>query len=306
MAEEVRAGLTAEPLKSLPSKYFYDDRGCALYERIVALPEYYPSRTEETILERVADEVVARAGPRELVELGAGAGKKTRLLLDAMRRAGRLERCVLLDLSTPYLGDAVARLAAAYPGVAVRGVVADFTKDLSALGRGGGRLVLFLAGTVGNLPPEEVPALLSSVASVLAPGDRFLLGVDLVKDPKRLHDAYNDAAGVTAEFNRNILRVVNERLGADFDVSAFAHVAFYDRERSWIEMRLRALRPTRVRIPAAGLDVEFAPGEEIRTELSCKYTRASLEARLAGTPLRLERWYTDPESLFALALLERA
>lgn len=304
MAEEVAQGLTAVP-PWLPCKYFYDDRGSALFEEITRLPEYYQTRTEERILEVIADEVIAAVRPRELVELGSGVGRKIRLLLDRMSRAGRLDRCVLLDINERYLNESVRRLSAAYPSLRVRGVRGDFGGDLGAIGKGGERLVLFLAGTVGNLHPDEVPAFFARVAGILEPGDGFLLGLDLVKDRRRLEAAYNDAAGVTALFNRNILQVLNDRLEADFDPEAFEHVAFYDEAKAWIEMRLRARRACRVSIPACGLALRFARGDEIRTELSCKYTRSSLESRLPGTGLGLSRWFTDPEELFALALLER-
>ncbi len=304
MAEEIRAGLLA-PVPTLPCKYFYDDRGSQLFEEITRLPEYYLTRTEEKILEGIADEVVATVRPRELVELGSGSGRKIRLLLDRMARSGRLERCVLLDISEGALTESVRQLAAAYPSVEVVGVRGDFLYDLPALGPGGGRMVLFLASTIGNLHPSELPAFFSRVAAALAPGDAMLLGTDLVKDKERLEAAYNDAAGVTASFNRNILAVVNQRLGADFDLTAFDHVAFYDEENAWIEMRLRANRPSRVVVPAAALSLRFERGEEIRTELSCKYTREALEANLRGTGLQLARWFTDPEDLFALSLLER-
>ena len=305
MAEEVRAGLLERPLPSLPSKYFYDDRGSALFDEITRLPEYYQTRTEEAILERVADELVGLARPRELVELGSGVGRKIRLLLDAMSERGLLERCFLLDISEGILAESVQRLGADYAHLEVRGVVGDFLCDLEALGSGGGRMALFLAGTIGNLHPDEVKVFLRKVARQLAPGDSFLVGLDLVKDEARLHAAYNDAAGVTAEFNRNILRAVNDGLGSDFDPEGFEHVAFYDRANAWIEMRLRARRPMRVRVPPAGLDLDYRPGDEIRTEISCKYTRESFSLRLDGTGLRLERWYTDPEALFASALLRR-
>jgi L-histidine N-alpha-methyltransferase len=306
MAAEVRAGLTARPLPWLPSKYFYDDRGSALFERITRLPEYYPTRTEEAILERVAGEVVAATSPVELCELGSGVGRKVRLLLEAGRALGTLERCVLLDINATVLAESVRSLEGGYPGLRVRGLVGDFQRDLAALGPGGGRLALFLAGTIGNLHPDnELPTFLRNVARQLAPGDAFLVGLDLVKDERLLHAAYNDAAGVTAEFNRNILRVVNAALDADFEPEAYDHVAFYDRERAWIEMRLRARRDQRVRVPRAHLELTLRRGQEIRTELSCKYTRPTFEARLAGTGLRLESWHSDAESLFALALLRR-
>jgi L-histidine N-alpha-methyltransferase len=294
------------PLASLPSKYFYDDRGSALFEQITRLPEYYPTRTEEGLLEQVAGQVVAATRPVELCELGSGVGRKVRLLLDAGRALGSLKRCVLLDINAAVLARSVRSLERDYPGLSVRGVVGDFQDDLAALGPGGGRLALFLAGTFGNLhPAREVPGFLRSMARQLAPNDAFLVGIDLVKDEGRLEAAYNDSAGVTAEFNRNILRVVNAGLDADFDPDAYDHVAFYDRDHAWIEMRLRARHDQRVRVPGAGLDLKLRRGQEIRTELSCKYTRTTFEALLPGTGLRLESWLSDADELFALALLRR-
>ncbi len=305
MATEVRAGLSKRPLPEIPSKYFYDDRGSALFDDITRLPEYYQTRTELAILEASADEIIERAQPRELCELGSGVGRKVRLLLDAMDRRRLLERCVLLDIAEGFLVESALALDTDYPDLRVRGIVGDFLEDLPALGPGGGRLALFLAGTIGNIHPGRVPAFLRSLARQLEPGDSFLVGFDLVKDEARLHAAYNDAAGVTAEFNRNILRVVNAHLCADFDPEAFEHVAFYDREKAWIEMRLRASQDMAVSIPGADLRVPLKKGDEIRTELSCKYTRASVEERLPGTGLRVDSWHTDPEELFACALLRR-
>jgi L-histidine N-alpha-methyltransferase len=232
-------------------------------------------------------------------------GRKVRLLLEAMARRGLLERCVLLDISEGFLVESARTLDSEYPDLEVRGIVGDFLEDLPALGPGGGRMALFLAGTIGNLHPERVPAFLREMARQLEPSDSFLVGFDLVKDEARLHAAYNDSAGVTAEFNRNILRVVNAHLGADFDPDAFEHVAFYDRKNTWIEMRLRAARDMRVSIPEADLRLELRRGNEVRTELSCKYTRTSVEERLGGTGLRVEGWHTDSEDLFACALLRR-
>ena len=304
MAREVRAGLTATR-PWLPSKYFYDDRGSRLFEAITALPEYYQTRTEERLLETIADAIIERTQPVELVELGSGSGRKIGLLLEAMLRRGRPARCRLFDINALFVAESVRRLAERFPAVDVRGVVGDFTEDLGGLGPGGGRLAVFFAGTIGNLHPVEVPPFLRRVAAQLAPGDALLVGVDLVKDSARLEAAYNDAAGVTAEFNRNILRHINDELEADFDPDAFAHVAFYDRKRAWIEMRLAATRVQRVRIPAAGLALDYAPGDEIRTEISCKYTGASFGALLPSTGLGLDGWHTDPDHLFALALLRR-
>ena len=305
MAEEVRAGLLAQPLPSLPCKYFYDDRGSALFDEITRLPEYYQTRTEDALLEAIADEVIERTRPTELCELGSGIGRKVRRLLEAMRARQLLERCVLFDISEGFLTASVDRLAADYPGLAIRGVVGDFHQDLAALGPGGGRLALFFAGTIGNLHPADVPGFLRALAAQLAPGDALLVGLDLVKDPARLHAAYNDSAGVTAEFNRNVLHVLNNTLGANFQPEAFEHVAFYDPANAWIEMRLRASRDMHVSVPGAALDLRYRAGDEIRTELSCKYTRQSFARRVAGTGLRLDRWLSDPDQLFASALLVR-
>jgi L-histidine N-alpha-methyltransferase len=292
MAAEVRAGLSRRPLPELPCKYFYDDRGSELFEAITELPEYYPTRTESALLREHAASIVEATAPCELAELGSGAGRKIRLFLDAMRSRGTLERVALLEISEAYLRQSVEALQADYPEAEVRGLVGDFLHDL-------------LAGTIGNLHPDELPAFFRQAAAVLAEGDGFLLGVDLVKDPARLHAAYNDSQGVTAAFNLNILRVINQRLRADFEPEDFEHRAFYDPERQWIEMRLRARRRLTARVPAAGIELRLAAGDEIRTELSCKYTRESLTARLARTGLRIERFITDPEDLFASVLLRR-
>ena len=306
MVAEVRAGLSRRPLPELPCKYFYDERGSRLFDEITELPEYYPTRTETAILAAHAAEVVEDVAPLELAELGSGAGRKIRYFLDAMRTRGRLESVALLEINEHYLRESVCRLQADYPEARVRGVTGDFVSDLPALGPGGGRLLLFLAGTIGNLHPDALASFFDAAAGVLAPGDGFLVGVDLVKDAARLHAAYNDSRGVTAEFNRNILRVLNDRLGADFDPDDFDHRAFWDAERQWIEMRLSARRRVVARIPAADMTLRLDAGEEIRTELSCKYTRESFTAHLRASGLVLTRWMTDPESLFASALLRRS
>ena len=308
MAAEVREGLTASE-RSLPCKYFYDDRGSALFDAITRLPEYYQTRTEESLLETIADEVIDAVRPAELVELGSGVGRKIRLLLRSMEKKQLLRSCLLFDINESFLEQSAGELSRAFDGLAVRGIAGDFTKDLSSIGgpgeRAHRRMIIFLAGTIGNLHPSEVPPFLRRVRGLLEPRDAFLVGVDLVKSPSALEAAYNDSAGVTAQFNLNILAVLNRRLGANFDLASFRHVAFYDRERAWIEMRLRAVRPSRVDIPAADLSVSFHEGDEIRTEISCKYTRASLEALLPETGLRVGRWFTDPDNLFGLALLTR-
>ena len=304
MADEVRRGLTAARAW-LPCKYFYDDRGSELFEQITRLPEYYQTRTEEALLERIADDVIARARPSELVELGSGAGRKIALLLEAMGRAGRPTRLVLFDINALFVDASTRRIAARFPDADVLGITGDFTADLGALGPGGGRLAVFLAGTIGNLHPDDVPQFLGRVARQLEPGDGLLVGLDLVKDVSRLEAAYNDAAGVTAAFNRNILYHLNRAIGADFEPETWAHVAFYNEDRAWIEMRLRATRDCVVHIPDANLERAFRAGDEISTEISCKYTRGSLEGMLPGTGLALDAWYADPERLFALALLTR-
>jgi L-histidine N-alpha-methyltransferase len=305
-AEELRRALGAAPLPSIPSRYFYDERGSRLFEAITALPEYYLTRVEHALLARVAGDLARCAPVSELVELGSGASAKVRLLIDALGGEGRLRRCVLLDISAEALRESVAALVTAYPALAFRGVIGDFVEDLEAIGPGGDRLIAFLGSTIGNLhPTREVPAFLARVARQLEPGDAFLLGVDLVKDRETLEAAYNDAAGVTAEFNRNILRVVNRRFDADFDPADFEHVAFYDEERRWIEMRLRARRRVRARVRGAGLVVSLPRGGEIRTEISCKYTRRTLAACARGTGLAIERWFSGRERAFALALLRR-
>ncbi len=306
MVAEVRTGLSRRPLPELPCKYFYDERGSRLFEEITGLPEYYQSRTESAILAAHAAQIVAALRPLELAELGSGAGRKIRFFLDAMRARRRLESVLLLEINEVYLRESVARLQADYPEAGVRGVTGDFVSDLAALGPGGDRLLLFLAGTIGNLHPDALPAFFEAAAGVLAPGDGFLVGVDLVKDEARLHAAYNDARGVTAEFNRNILCVLNEKLGARLDPADFDHHAFWDAERQWIEMRLRARRRVAARIPAADLTLRLEAGEEIRTELSCKYTRESFTTRLRDSGLVLDRWITDPQGLFASALLRRS
>jgi L-histidine Nalpha-methyltransferase len=304
MAAEVRAGLLARP-RTLPSKYFYDDRGSELFEAITRLPEYYQTRTEEGLLAALADDLIARTSPSELVELGSGAGRKVRLLLEAMRRAGCLRRLTMFDINESFIRQAAARIRAWDAAVVVRGVVGDFVTDLGVLGNGGGRLAMLFGGTIGNFHPGDVPAFLKALAAQLAAGDHFLVGVDLVKDPARLEAAYNDSAGVTAEFNRNVLRHINRVLGGTFEPDVFAHVAFWDSRNRWIEMRLRATRPIRAHIAAAGLEVRLDTGEEIRTEISCKYTRRSFGARVRGTGFTIDRWFTDSERLFALALLRR-
>jgi L-histidine N-alpha-methyltransferase len=300
-AAELRRALCGRP-PSIPSRYFYDDRGSALFDEITRLPEYYPTRTEQALLERLAPGIVDTLRPAEVAELGAGTSRKTRILIDAAAQAGTLRSIRLLDVNAGVLEASRRRLERAWPGVAVHTVVGDFLQP-GQLGRFPGRLLLFLGSTIGNLAPAEARTFLRRARSVLGPRDAFLVGFDLVKDTRVLEAAYNDGAGVTAAFNRNILASVNATFDGDFDPAAFDHVAFFDARNSWIEMRLRARHRVQVRLGALDLDLRLAEGDEIRTEISCKYTRATVARLLAGSGLRLERWDTDPEGLFALALL---
>jgi L-histidine N-alpha-methyltransferase len=310
------AGLTATP-KSLPPKWFYDAQGSALFEKITELPEYYPTRAERAILEAVAPEIAALTGATTLVELGSGSSDKTRLLLSALRDAGTLRGYVPVDVSESALVAAGDALAAEYPGLTVHAVVADFEQylgvpadaDASAPGNetaggatAGPRLVAFLGSTIGNMVPAERAVFLRRVRAQLRRGDAFLLGTDLVKDPAVLVAAYDDSAGVTAEFNKNVLSVLNAELGADFDLDAFEHVAAWDAGREWIEMRLRAASAQSVRVGDLGLTAEFAAGEEMRTEVSAKFREAGVAAELAAAGLAMRSWWTDPGGQFGLSL----
>ncbi|NES27397.1 L-histidine N(alpha)-methyltransferase [Micromonospora terminaliae] len=299
LREDVRVGLAATP-KWLPPKWFYDARGSELFEEITRLPEYYPTRAERAVLAAHADEIAALTGAKTLIELGSGSSEKTRLLLDAFTRHGDLGSFVPLDVSVSALRGSTEQIAAAYPGLRVRGIVGDFTRHLDRLPTGGRRLVLFLGGTIGNLLPVERAEFLTSMRAALEAGDWLLVGTDLVKDPAVLVPAYDDAAGVTAEFNRNVLRVINRELGADFDPAAFRHVAVWDPEHEWIEMRLRAERPVRVRV--LDLDVRFAAGEDLRTEISAKFRPDGIARELAAAGFVRQAFWTDPDGLFGVSL----
>ena len=297
---DARAGLTATP-KVLPPKWFYDERGSELFDKITLLDEYYPTRAERSILRAVAGEIAAQSGARTLAELGSGSADKTRLLLDALRAAA-LRSYVQVDVSEAALVAASPGLLASYPGLELHAVVSDFEEQLGLPAGGSPKLVAFLGGTIGNLLPEQRATFLATVRSRLSDGDALLLGTDLVKDPAVLVAAYDDAAGVTAAFNKNILSVLNTSLGARFDPDAFEHVALWDPDREWIEMRLRSMYGQEVEVPALGLTVSFAEGEEMRTEISAKFRRAGVEAELAAAGLAMRSWWTDPEGRFGLSL----
>jgi len=305
LVEDVRDGLTRS-FKELPPKYFYDERGSELFDRITTLPEYYPTRCERQILNRHAPEIVGTAAAEELVELGSGTASKTRALLYAMAGKGYLRRYVPFDFDPSVVEACAAELIELYPGLEVHGVVGDFGRDLACIPDGEQRLFAFLGGTIGNLLPDQRRAFLADLREQMDDGDRLVIGTDLIKDRSVLEAAYNDSAGVTAEFNRNVLRVINAGLEADFDVDAFEHVALFDEANSWIEMRLRAKGAQQVRIVGADLEVTFADGEELRTEISAKFTREAVERELAAADLRLDEFFTDGSKLFGLAFARPA
>ncbi|MEV0897880.1 L-histidine N(alpha)-methyltransferase [Actinoplanes sp. NPDC049802] len=300
---DVLAGLTVTP-KWLPPRWFYDARGSELFEQITRLPEYYPTRAERAVLAANAPAIARITEAKCLVELGSGSSEKTRLLLDAMLQRGTLGSFVPLDVSATALSAAVGALTAAYPGLTVTGVVGDFARHLAYLPDGDNRVVAFLGGTIGNLTPPERSGFLTALRAALHDGEWLLLGADLVKDPAVLVPAYDDAAGVTAEFNRNVLRVINRELGGDFDPAAFEHVALWDAGREWIEMRLRSVRDQVAHLPELDLTVEFAAGEELRTEISAKFRRDGLSAELAAAGFHLSHWWTDPGDRFGVALAQ--
>jgi L-histidine N-alpha-methyltransferase len=308
LADDALDGLT-RPFKELPPKHFYDAVGADLFDQICDLPEYYPTRAERQILELRSAEIAALTGAAELVELGSGTAAKTRVLLDALADAGTLRRYVPFDVTEGMVVDVAAAIADEYPGVEVHGIVGDFERHLHHIPdplEDAPRIVAFLGGTIGNFTPGSRRGFLRSLGEVLGDGDHLLLGTDLVKDPAVLEAAYDDSAGVTAAFNRNLLTVLNRELDADFDPEAFDHVAFFDREHEWIEMRLRAQRRMVVPVRGLGLDVTFEAREELRTEISAKFTRERLEQDLRAAGLVLVDLLTDPEERFALTLARPA
>ena len=304
LRRELRDALTGSP-RTIPSHFFYDDHGSRLFERICEQPEYYQTRTERAILDAIAPDVVERTEARDLVELGSGASTKTRVLLDAMSSAGILERYVPVDVSEGIVRRSAQDLAERYPGLTVHAVIADFVRDLGALPDSGHQLGVFLGGTIGNFRPAAAAELLGLLGESLGEGAFLLVGMDLIKDPQLLEAAYNDAQGVTAEFNRNILSVVNRICDGDFNPDAFSHRAIYNEEQHRIEMWLDAQGPQRVQLRDLDLTLDLADREGIRTEISVKYNRALAEDLLRRAGFNPVAWYPDSANRFALALAQR-
>ncbi len=301
LRRDVLDGLQQTP-KTLPPKWFYDSVGSDLFDQITRLPEYYPTRAEAEILRARSGEIASASEADTLVELGAGTSEKTRRLLDALRDRGSLRGFVPFDVDAGVLSATASAIQREYPGVEIKAVCGDFEEHLTEIPDGGRRLFVFLGSTIGNLTPEPRAEFLATLAGVMRPGDSLLLGTDLVKDTERLVRAYDDAAGVTARFNRNVLAVINRQLDADFDVEAYRHVARWNTGEERIEMWLRAARRQRVRVGALGLTVDFADGEEMLTEVSCKFRPDGVSAELAGAGLRRVRWWTDGAGDFGLSL----
>ncbi len=301
LCQDARHGLTSQP-KVLPAKWLYDDVGCALFDRITRLPEYYPTRRESQILNRYAAEIAVKSGADTLVELGSGTSDKTRTILDAMSSLGRLRRFAPLDVAENTLRGAAEQIVKRYPDIVVDGVVGDFEQHLVHIPDGGKRLIAFLGSTIGNLDSSGRATLLRSLASVMKSGDYFLVGTDLIKDRHRLIAAYDDSQGVTAAFNKNVLRVLNRQLGGHFAVDRFDHVAYYDEDKHRIEMRLRSQLTQLVPVDKLGVEIAFEAGEDLLTEISTKFTKEQMQLELEEAGLTLESWYTDPAGDFAIAL----
>ncbi|WP_262412967.1 L-histidine N(alpha)-methyltransferase [Actinacidiphila acidipaludis] len=298
---DVLAGLGSSP-RTLPPKWFYDKRGSDLFEQITRLPEYYPTRAEQEILERRAPEIAELTGAATLVELGSGSSRKTRLLLDALTAAGTLRRYAPLDVSSTALAEAGDAICRDYPQLEVTATVADFEQDLALSDEPGPRLLAFLGSTIGNLDRAQRLAFYRTLSLALSSDDVLLLGADLVKDPDVLVRAYDDTAGVTAEFDKNVLHVLNRELGADFDPAGFDHVALWNTEEERIEMRLRSRTAQTVKIPELDLSLDFAQAEDLRTELSCKFRRETLTEELHDGGFTVRQWWTDAAGRFALLL----
>lgn len=301
LRRDVLDGLTQTP-KSLPPKWFYDSVGSDLFDQITRLPEYYPTRTEAQILRARSIEIAAASGADTLVELGSGTSEKTRMLLDALRDGGQLRRFIPFDVDAGVLKAAGSALRKEYHGIEIDAVCGDFEEHLGKIPRVGRRLFAFLGSTIGNLTPGPRAEFLASLSETMQPGDSLLLGTDLVKDAGRLVRAYDDSAGVTARFNRNVLAVVNRELGADFNLDAFEHVAKWNTADERIEMWLRARGAQRVHVRDVDLTIEFADGEEMLTEVSCKFRPDGVAAELADAGLRCTHWWTDNSGDFGLSL----
>jgi L-histidine N-alpha-methyltransferase len=310
MARDVRASLTRSP-RSVSPKYFYDDRGSRLFDAICDVPEYYLTRAEASLLTRHADGIVARARPTTIVEIGSGMARKTGLLIESLCARTESPRYVPFDIAREAIETSGRELLERYPRLTVCGVVGDFGGDLSRLpsaapASAGPRLFALLGSTIGNLDERAAPALVRELAHLFTERDTFLLGIDLVKDEGLLNAAYNDAQGVTAAFNKNVLRVLSRELDGDFDERAFDHLAFYDRERQRVEMHLVSRRRVVVKLRAIDLRIEFAAGERLMTEISRKFTRASVERLLTLGGMRLREWLVGDDGAFALAVAARA
>ena len=301
---QITRGLMANP-KTLPSKLFYDERGSTLFEQICELPEYYQTRTEHQLLTRWADEIVGLSGAEELVELGSGAATKTRVLLDAMAKVDQLRYYVPFDFDESIVRRVSEELVEEYPCLQVHGVVGDFLFHLEHIPEGGKRLVVILGGTIGNLPAVAAKNFLTAVNTEMASGDYFLLGVQLITDRRRLEAAYNDKQGITAKFNKNIIRVLRNQFGSQSDPESFDHVARYNEADHRIEMWLRSRKEQTLDIQDLDLQVHFTQGEEVRTEISTKYDRPLAEELLTSSGFALVKWYSDPDSLIGLALAQK-
>lgn len=305
LADDALTGLCSRP-KVLPPRWFYDERGSELYEAITEIEEYYPARREREILEAHAQDIAETAGAESLVEIGSGSAAKTRILLDALTLEATFQRYVPFDVCEEFVKASGEEIAASYPGIEVNGVVGDFSRHLGGIEHKGRELVIFLGGTIGNLLPEERSLFLSNLRASMTSGDTLLLGADLVKDADRMVAAYDDSAGVTAEFNRNVLRVLNRELGADFSPPSFEHVALWREDMEWIEMRLRSRVAQKVRVDGLGLEFVFDEGEEMRTEVSTKFRQPVLEMELHKAGFELEQWWTDEGGDFSLSLSKAA
>jgi len=304
LEHDVRTGLSASA-RAIPAKWFYDERGSQLFDDITKLDEYYPFRAEREILHSRSDEIVAAAGADTLVELGSGTSEKSRVLLDAMDKAGVLKRYVPFDVSEEMLRIAATSIEADYPGAVVHGIVGDFDRHIPLVPIGGTGMVAFLGSTIGNFAPDGRKRFIDAVAEALEPGGTFLLGTDLVKDPQRLWAAYNDAKGVTAEFNLNMLTMINRELAADFDIDKFEHVADWDATNEWIDIRVRSLVAQTVTIADLDLVVDLAAGEEIHTEISAKFRLEGIAGELEVAGLDIVEQWADEEGDFAMTLARK-